>query len=283
LEKENQMEIGMKIENKIESGEALEVKEEQKEQNKFIDIQKIRQEYGLTRGIKDENVPKWLANKEYFEQYTMLTWDSVKDKAKERGTSSATIFKMCCKHIPTLQIIYPCSNCKQMGQIVLDNMREMGHSDISGIYLDKHLCPECFQVWKTEKEDKEKKLAEQRKKRQEKKDARQHWGIYGIVIWDEVVYIGKTLKEFSDRWAEHEACVRGAEPNNSQQNYLYKAMRENEYEFRILIDMANLPEGKYYNNRELECMELTAITLMRPKFNYVGVKVPYKHSGYRGR
>lgn len=99
--------------------------------------------------------------------------------------------------------------------------------------------------------------------------------IYGIYIDNKLVYIGKTTREMKNRLGEHLEYTLLGEGGGSQQNYLYKAMRECEvgYKFKILYESYNT-----ISNHELEEIEKTLIENIQPEFNYEGVKVPYRFS-----
>lgn len=97
--------------------------------------------------------------------------------------------------------------------------------------------------------------------------------IYGIRIDNELAYIGKTIRPIKERIAEHIECIMNENINNSQQNYLYKAMRLCQgYKFEILFQQEEI------DNHSLEMIEKTLIENIKPKFNYEGVKVPYRFS-----
>lgn len=97
--------------------------------------------------------------------------------------------------------------------------------------------------------------------------------IYGIEIDNKLVYIGKTTRKIKERLLEHMECVFDTKIQNSQQNYLYKAMRECKtgYKFKILYE-----NHSGMKNEELEAIEKTLIENIKPEFNYEGVKVPYR-------
>lgn len=97
--------------------------------------------------------------------------------------------------------------------------------------------------------------------------------IYGIKIDNELVYIGKTIRPLKERISEHIECMLNKNIKNSQQNYLYKAMREcNGYKFEVIKEFSNI------NNYDLELKEKQLIEEFRPKYNYEGVKVDYRFS-----
>lgn len=99
--------------------------------------------------------------------------------------------------------------------------------------------------------------------------------IYGIKIDGELCYIGKTFRNLKERISEHIECIYDENKGGNQQNYLYKAMRECKigYKFEILYESHNV-----INNHELEQIEKTLIENIKPKYNYEGVKVPYRFS-----
>ena len=112
------------------------------------------------------------------------------------------------------------------------------------------------------------KLVKTNNKKNEKN--KQEKGIYGIYIKNELVYIGKTNTSFDLRWYHHERCVKDKTIEIAQQEYLYKAMRENEYEFKILVKAQD-----WMTDRDIQCMEYALITTNKPKYNYLGVKAKF--------
>ena len=99
--------------------------------------------------------------------------------------------------------------------------------------------------------------------------------IYGIYIDGELCYIGKTIRCLKERLGEHIEWSILENGGGSQQDYLYKAMRECKigYKFKILYESHNT-----LSNYDLEQIEKSLIENLQPKFNYEGVKVPYKFS-----
>ena len=112
-------------------------------------------------------------------------------------------------------------------------------------------------------------------KKQVNKNKNKHKGyVYGIKIDNKLVYIGKTIRPIQDRISEHIECVLDETIENSQQKYLYKAMRECQgYKFEIMAVHEEI------DNHSLEMIEKALIENMKPEFNYEGVKVPYRFSG----
>lgn len=99
--------------------------------------------------------------------------------------------------------------------------------------------------------------------------------IYGIFIKGSLAYVGKTTRSPQERWAEHESYVKDKTLKHSQQNHLYEAMRINKYEFKILY------EGNFDSNYELETKEKILIEELQPRYNWEGVKAPYRYSNQK--
>lgn len=98
--------------------------------------------------------------------------------------------------------------------------------------------------------------------------------IYGIYIDGNLEYIGKTSRGIKERISEHIECTLNSNIKNSQQNYLYQAMRECKgYKFKMLYESHN-QDTEY----QLERLEKDMIEEMKPKYNYQGVKVNYQFS-----
>lgn len=109
-----------------------------------------------------------------------------------------------------------------------------------------------------------------------KEKAKGPYGIYGIYIGETLVYIGMTMRPFTERWKEHVACAKNPSAKNSQQPYLYKAMREAKaaginVKLRVIVPL-DTPKTK----TNVKCMEFALITAFKPKYNYSGVVVPYQ-------
>lgn len=124
-------------------------------------------------------------------------------------------------------------------------------------------------------EEKKQKQQENKKQEEPKEVERKNAYIYGIKIDGELVYIGKTIRDLKERISEHINESLNLKSNNSQKDYLYKAMREASYgyKFEILYESHNI-----ISNHDLECIEKSLIENIKPKFNYEGVKVPYRFS-----
>lgn len=104
------------------------------------------------------------------------------------------------------------------------------------------------------------------------------YGIYGIYVEDNLYYIGMTMRDFKERFSEHIAAINNKNLINSQQKFLYAQIRTDEsngkeYEFKIIENCGE----KKLSKKEVELLEEFAIKIMKPKYNYCGVKVPYKY------
>lgn len=96
--------------------------------------------------------------------------------------------------------------------------------------------------------------------------------IYGIIINEEIVYIGKTKRPIIQRKHEHEkSAAKIMNVESQQQEHLYKAMRENSYDFVILYESHN-----EISNFQLQCLECGYINYYKPRFNYEGVQISYR-------
>ena len=103
-------------------------------------------------------------------------------------------------------------------------------------------------------------------------------GVYGIYIEGKLVYIGKTSRDFRERWMEHVNYAKNPQLESSQQNYLYAAMRKGKD-----VKMEILAEVDNFSNAEIECVECALIHSYKPQYNYQGVKVPYVFSESKRR
>lgn len=111
-----------------------------------------------------------------------------------------------------------------------------------------------------------------------------HVGLYGIYIDNELVYIGKTMRSFEERFNEHKEKVNAPYKDNDIK--LYKTLKEakkqgKEIQMKELISLYNLlieVEGKKNNNftnEELCDMELALIKVLQPRCNVEGKDIPY--------
>lgn len=235
-----------------------------------MDYEKIRVEYGLTKQV---NMEKWVKCKEYFEKKypnREVRIEDIKLYNKQNNYQSA---ESCLNKIG-FKVLYPCEYCGKYFQ--LKRSKLIGDSNFTP-FRKGYMELKCHSIWLKEySEEREKERTAKQKekeiKEQTKRKKRLSYGIYGIYIDNELVYIGKTIRNFEERWKEHEACVKDKQIANSNQPYLYEAMRNNKYEFRKLIEFTK--EIMY--DWDLQCMEFALIETHKPKYNYVGVKVPYE-------
>lgn len=131
--------------------------------------------------------------------------------------------------------------------------------------------------------------AKKRKKELQKKDKerkRQHeeygYGIYGIYIENELVYIGKTIVNFNERFNQHKLAMNDISNNLPiyKELRMAKQMNKNIY-LRPLIDLSELKVEHHnyeFSNKEIECMEMALIIILKPKCNVEGVYKLYRFS-----
>lgn len=101
--------------------------------------------------------------------------------------------------------------------------------------------------------------------RKEKKEPVIKKGIYGIYKNGELVYIGKTVRNFEERWKEHENFIR----RKSDKLYVYSLFEEgDEVEFKVLVDMS---EG--YTEGDISAAENGMIAIYKPVGNVAGKEV----------
>jgi hypothetical protein len=256
------------------------VKENEKEKLN-MDIQQAREKYGLD-GLSPKKVEKWLKYKEYFEQFTVLEYEEFKSKCKEIGSTPTYILSVV-QFIPNLKVMLNCTRCGQEAELNWGILMDRGGERLNNEWLSHFFCPDCYAEYLKEMERRKIRFAEFTGEGKQIEDCYVHWGIYGIKMGEEMVYVGYTQDDFRVAWLRHESMMRNPKIETPQQNYLYKAMRENEYEFVVLLDITKLNNNMDYKKRDLECMKLMAINIYKPKFNYEGVKTPYKHGRHRGK
>lgn len=231
-----------------------------------MDYESIREEYNLSKQV---NMEKWVKCKNHFEKNypdKVVKIEEIKEYNKLNGYQST---ESCLNKIGFI-VLYPCIYC---GRYFKLSKKDKNYTPFKKGYMEL----KCHNKWLSEYNNKiqsERMVKQQDKEKKEKlkRAKRTSYGIYGIYIENELVYIGKTVRNFNDRWKEHEACVKDRNIINSNQPYLYEAMRNNKYEFRKLIEFTS--EVMY--DWDLQCMEFALIETHKPKYNYVGVKVPYE-------
>lgn len=125
------------------------------------------------------------------------------------------------------------------------------------------------------REDRLKEIIEENSKKVKDNKKYKDACVYGIKIDGELVYIGKTIRPLQERIKEHIEQVLNPNLSNSQQLYLYNAMRNAVYGYKFEV-LAK--PTKLCTNREIEEVEKKFIEAYQPKYNYEGVKVPYRFS-----
>lgn len=112
-------------------------------------------------------------------------------------------------------------------------------------------------------------------------------GIYGIVLNDEIVYVGMTVKNFKSRFNHHIKCIKSL-PSISDHCYpLYAVLHEywlkgHDIKLIPLVIVEDLPiRGRRNPIHEgnIKDMELALITYLKPRYNGEGVKKPYNYYG----
>lgn len=101
-------------------------------------------------------------------------------------------------------------------------------------------------------------------------------GVYGIYADDKLVYIGRTIAGFKQRYKSH---LKELKENNS---FLYRRLREYKdagCEIRlkplIVLEKLEMVHKKTINIKELNCMEFALITVLQPELNVEGRLKPY--------
>lgn len=93
------------------------------------------------------------------------------------------------------------------------------------------------------------------------------YGIYGIYINEDLVYIGKTTNNFSKRFGNYKSDMK-KKPNRKIIQLLIEASQEGKkIEFRQIISSKNLP----MSNNDLILLEKQLIELYQPIGNELGV------------
>lgn len=93
------------------------------------------------------------------------------------------------------------------------------------------------------------------------------YGIYGIWIDNELVYIGKTICSFWTRFQQHKSGVK------NQGGDLYLGIKAAKKLGKIVEAKPILSfdlETKEYSDRDLSCMEYALIKVLKPKYNKEG-------------
>lgn len=109
-------------------------------------------------------------------------------------------------------------------------------------------------------------------------------GVYGIYLEDELVYIGKTIQSFQQRFRQHKHFIDF--PNDSETQYdMYTELaaaieRGKTVQLRPLIiaETASYKSLYHLTNRDLESMEFALIGALQPRYNVEGRRKPYRYT-----
>ena len=138
-----------------------------------------------------------------------------------------------------------------------------------------------FESTKIASEKRNEEFQKKNKERQ-KKHKKYGYGIYGIYVEDELIYIGKTIVDFNERFNQHKMAIDNVNNNLPIYKILRtaKKMNRNIY-LKPLIDLSILKVEHHnceFSNKEIECMEMALITILKPKCNVEGIYKPYRFS-----
>lgn len=109
-------------------------------------------------------------------------------------------------------------------------------------------------------------------------------GIYGIYLNGQLVYIGKTTQSFYKRYLQHKRLITNPEDSETQYNMYYELAEElakgSSVELKPIFEAETAAYNSLYHltNRDLESMEFILIHLLRPRYNILGVKKPYRYT-----
>lgn len=109
-------------------------------------------------------------------------------------------------------------------------------------------------------------------------------GIYGIYVDNNLVYIGKTTQSFQKRFYQHKHLMDFPDDSETQYDMYYELAvaraQGSCIQLRPLFIVEIVKYDSLYNitNRDLESMEFALISLMKPRYNILGVKKPYKYT-----
>lgn len=105
------------------------------------------------------------------------------------------------------------------------------------------------------------------------------FGVYALYQNDELVYIGKTFRSFEVRLTEHAMIIQGLQ-GKPRGMILYQHLKPTDnIEYEILFSAKE--SGQKLTNRDIEAIEMAFIQLYKPKYNYVGLDVPYEFTKKR--
>ena len=107
------------------------------------------------------------------------------------------------------------------------------------------------------------------------------YGIYGIYYIEdefdepELVYVGMTQKGFMSRWQEHMDIFLQQRPAPPGMAIYQHNLDPSRISFSKLISVNELKYEGSIGLQELKAMELACITVLKPKYNIVGINKPY--------
>lgn len=108
------------------------------------------------------------------------------------------------------------------------------------------------------------------------------YGIYGIYLRDELIYIGSTMRSFEIRMREHIENIK----LGSKELYLYSLLSKEDLSslsWSPLIDCKELKANKTFTAEDVQSMELALISLYKPKGNLAGVSEEFRYKGYAAK
>lgn len=95
------------------------------------------------------------------------------------------------------------------------------------------------------------------------------YGVYGIYLNNELVYIGMTTTAFEQRFQEHRNAIK------NQYTKIYQLLFEQEkIDFKPLIIFNHNQSGP--TREQLKVMEFALITYLRPAGNTEGIDIDYR-------
>lgn len=87
------------------------------------------------------------------------------------------------------------------------------------------------------------------------------YGVYGMYRNGELIYVGMTMRNFKQRWKEHQGYIK----NKSHVLNVYDLIKENDIiEFKILVDAKKLENGIPLSEREVKAIERSYILRYSP-------------------
>ena len=101
-------------------------------------------------------------------------------------------------------------------------------------------------------------------------------GIYGVYADDKLVYIGRTIAGFGQRFKQHKEAI------DNSNSFLYQKLREYKKQGKkltfkplVILEYLKMIGKKTINVKELNCMEFALITALQPELNVEGRLKPY--------